>query len=201
MATQSSSTTTGVGSLSAPTILQALLTTRNPEIWQHYNLCKMSDNTTKAQCKHCFHFFSQISNSTLKNHITHPHCEALKTVLEVEQSSMSRYESVFVYNPDVLREQFAASESAFSKSDRVLSIRRTRLTPTSLEMCLCLKDHLDATERIQHASNLENCFDFEAEFLKEEVLEHETIALSDEEVALDEAVSEARSSGGEEYMI
>nr|GFB34616.1 zinc finger BED domain-containing protein RICESLEEPER 2 [Tanacetum cinerariifolium] len=41
-----------------------------------------------------------------------------------------------------------ASESAFSTSGRVLSIRRTRLTPASLEMCMCLKDHLDAKERI-----------------------------------------------------
>nr|GEV97677.1 hypothetical protein [Tanacetum cinerariifolium] len=46
------------------------------------------------------------SNSTLKNHISHPHCEALKRVAEHEQSSMSRDESIFVYNPDVLREQF-----------------------------------------------------------------------------------------------
>ncbi|GKD04522.1 zinc finger BED domain-containing protein RICESLEEPER 2-like protein [Tanacetum coccineum] len=37
-----------------------------------------------------------------------------------------------------------ASESAFSTSGRVLSIRRTRLTSASLEMCICLKDHLDA---------------------------------------------------------
>ncbi|GKE03048.1 peroxidase 24-like protein [Tanacetum coccineum] len=42
MATQSSSTTTGVGSSSALMILQGLTTTRNPEIWQHYNLCKAS---------------------------------------------------------------------------------------------------------------------------------------------------------------
>ncbi|GKC60496.1 hypothetical protein Tco_1088094, partial [Tanacetum coccineum] len=63
----------------------------------------MSDNTTKAQCKHCFHFFSENSNLTLKNHILHPHCEALKTVLEAGQSSMSRDRSVFVYNLDVLR--------------------------------------------------------------------------------------------------
>ena len=43
-----------------------------------------------------------------------------------------------------------ASESAFSVSGRVLSIRRTRLTPAAVEMCICLKDHLDAAERIQH---------------------------------------------------
>ncbi|GKC95148.1 zinc finger BED domain-containing protein RICESLEEPER 2 [Tanacetum coccineum] len=42
-----------------------------------------------------------------------------------------------------------ASESTFSTSERVLSIRRTRLTPTYLEMCMCLKDHLDAKERKQ----------------------------------------------------
>ncbi|GJR96350.1 zinc finger BED domain-containing protein RICESLEEPER 2-like protein [Tanacetum coccineum] len=67
----------------------------------------MSDNTKKAQCIHCFHFFSKDSNSTLKNHISHPHCEALKRVSESGQSSMSRDGSIFVYNPDVLREQFA----------------------------------------------------------------------------------------------
>nr|GEZ36735.1 TMV resistance protein N-like [Tanacetum cinerariifolium] len=39
-----------------------------------------------------------------------------------------------------------ASEFAFSTSGMVLSIRRTRLTPASLEMCMCLKDHLDAKE-------------------------------------------------------
>nr|GEW70359.1 zinc finger BED domain-containing protein RICESLEEPER 2-like [Tanacetum cinerariifolium] len=67
----------------------------------------MSDNTKKAQCIHCFHFFSKDFNSTLKNRISHPHCEALKRVSESEQSSMSRDESIFVYNPDVLRKQFA----------------------------------------------------------------------------------------------
>ncbi|GKE44882.1 zinc finger BED domain-containing protein RICESLEEPER 2 [Tanacetum coccineum] len=39
-----------------------------------------------------------------------------------------------------------ALEYAFSTSGRVLSIQRTRLTPASLEMCICLKDHLDAVE-------------------------------------------------------
>ncbi|GJW18966.1 zinc finger BED domain-containing protein RICESLEEPER 2-like protein [Tanacetum coccineum] len=381
MATQSRSTTTSVGSSSSPTILQIVPTTRNPQIWKDFHLCKMSDNTNKAQCIHCFHFFSIHSNSTLKNHISHPHCEPLKTVPEPRQSSMSRDGSAFVYNLDAVCEQFAglviqeglpfnhfdktrmtrvfqnhlqpkytnvsrttlkrdamklwiaakqlikdgflnlnysvnitmdvwtaphslpdsylcvtthliepltwqmmkrviafkdfpvpyrgpalfnllskvfakfhlkekvlsitldnasnntraigrlklkysplmdanestfpvisqmardilsvqatsvASESAFSTSDRVLSIRRTRLTPTSLEMCMCLKDHMDAAERVQHTSNLENSLDFEAEILEEEVQEHEAITLSDEELAMDEAASKARSIGGEE---
>ncbi|GJZ66432.1 hypothetical protein Tco_0623128 [Tanacetum coccineum] len=78
MATQSSSATTGVGSSSAPMIVQIVPTTLNPEVWQHYNLCKMTDGSTKAQ--------------------------SLKTVPEAGQSSMARDESLFVYNPDVVRE-------------------------------------------------------------------------------------------------
>ncbi|GJR23511.1 oxysterol-binding protein-related protein 1D [Tanacetum coccineum] len=61
-----------------------------------------------------------------------------------------------------------ASESAFSTSERVLSIRRTRLTPASLEMCMCLKDHLDAKERKQDKSPLEIPLDFEEDVLDDE---------------------------------
>nr|GEW17141.1 zinc finger BED domain-containing protein RICESLEEPER 2-like [Tanacetum cinerariifolium] len=64
-----------------------------------------------------------------------------------------------------------ASESAFSISERVLSIRRTRLTPTSLEMY------------------------FEEEILDAEVQANEVIPLSDEEIALDAASSEGSMSG------
>ncbi|GKD65766.1 zinc finger BED domain-containing protein RICESLEEPER 2-like protein, partial [Tanacetum coccineum] len=55
-----------------------------------------------------------------------------------------------------------------------------------------------SVERVQHTSNLENSLDFEAKILEEEVQELEAITLSDEEVAMDEAASEVRSSGGEE---
>ncbi|GJV62434.1 zinc finger BED domain-containing protein RICESLEEPER 2 [Tanacetum coccineum] len=48
-----------------------------------------------------------------------------------------------------------ASESAFSTSGRVLSIRRTRLTLGLLEMCMCLMDHLDAQEHKQDKCPLE----------------------------------------------
>ncbi|GJZ70000.1 zinc finger BED domain-containing protein RICESLEEPER 2-like protein [Tanacetum coccineum] len=67
----------------------------------------MSDNSKKAQCIHCLYFFSKDSNSTLKSHINHPHCEAIKRRTESGQSSMSRDRSIFVYNSDVLHEQFA----------------------------------------------------------------------------------------------
>ncbi|GJT96583.1 zinc finger BED domain-containing protein RICESLEEPER 2 [Tanacetum coccineum] len=88
-----------------------------------------------------------------------------------------------------------ASESAFSTSGQVLSIRRTRLTLASLEMCMCLKDHLNAQDRIQNTSSLEHSLDFEEDILEEEVQDNEAIPLSDEEIALDEAASEAMSNG------
>ncbi|GJS37868.1 hypothetical protein Tco_0536250 [Tanacetum coccineum] len=106
MATQSSSSTTGVGSTSAPMIVEVLTTTRNPQVWSHFKLYKMSDNKIRAQCIHCFNFLSASSNSML-SHFTHPHCEALKTVPEPRQQLMGRDGSVFVYNPDYLHKQFA----------------------------------------------------------------------------------------------
>ncbi|GJW78909.1 zinc finger BED domain-containing protein RICESLEEPER 2-like protein [Tanacetum coccineum] len=70
-----------------------------------------------------------------------------------------------------------ASESAFSTSKRVLSIRRTRLISASLEMY------------------------FEDEILDAEVQQNEAIPLSEEEIALDVASSEGTmsdsGSGGE----
>ncbi|GJZ12882.1 RNA-directed DNA polymerase [Tanacetum coccineum] len=107
----SASTATGVGSTSAPTIREIIATNRNPQIWKDFNLCIMTDNSQKAQCKHCFHFLSVGSNTTLRNHITHPHCEAKKAQQnqnpEAGQTSMARDGSVFRYDPDYLREQFA----------------------------------------------------------------------------------------------
>ncbi|GJW85177.1 zinc finger BED domain-containing protein RICESLEEPER 3 [Tanacetum coccineum] len=205
----------------------------------------MLDNTTKAQCKLCFHLLSAASNSTLRAHIKMKYCDALKAVPKAGQSSMGRDGGIFVYNPDIVREQFAglviqealsfnhfdnprmtrkakktmfpvlsrmardvlgvqatsvASESAFSTSGRVLSNRRTRLTPASLEMCMCLKDHLDTTDRIQHVSSLENTLGFEEGIYDEEVQTGEAITLSDEEIAQDEAASEARSNGSEDEI-
>nr|GEY36014.1 zinc finger BED domain-containing protein RICESLEEPER 3 [Tanacetum cinerariifolium] len=88
-----------------------------------------------------------------------------------------------------------ASESAFST--RVLSIRRTRLTPASLEMCMCLKDHLDAKENKQDKCPLETPLDFEEDVFDDEVQRNEAISLSDEEIALDaNASSEGTLSPG-----
>ncbi|KAL6569378.1 hypothetical protein OROMI_013892 [Orobanche minor] len=60
-------------------------------------------------------------------------------------------------------------------------------------MCICLKDHLDASERIQHTESLETELDIEQEIHDIEVEEGFAISLSDEEIALDEASREASS--------
>ncbi|GJW26287.1 zinc finger BED domain-containing protein RICESLEEPER 2-like protein [Tanacetum coccineum] len=113
MASQSASdsATTGAGSTSAPTIREIIPTNRTPEVWKDFNMCIMTNGHKKAQCKYCFHFFSEGSNTTLKNHITHPHCEVLKAQQnqnpEAGQTSMGRDGQIFMFNPDYLREQFA----------------------------------------------------------------------------------------------
>ncbi|GJZ05003.1 zinc finger BED domain-containing protein RICESLEEPER 2 [Tanacetum coccineum] len=80
-----------------------------------------------------------------------------------------------------------ASESTFSLSGRVLSIRRTRLAPASLEMCICLKDQLDAQERIQHISNLKgDCLDIEQQLHEVEAEAGYAINIADEDIVLEE---------------
>ncbi|PWA48753.1 zinc finger BED domain-containing protein RICESLEEPER 3 [Artemisia annua] len=93
-----------------------------------------------------------------------------------------------------------ASESVFSTSKRVLSIRRTRFTPTSLEIGICFKDHLDAAEHIQYISSLEDPLSSTKNKckMKRWYVEGDSTHLSDEEIAQDNEAAEARSS--EDYM-
>ena len=64
-----------------------------------------------------------------------------------------------------------ASESAFSVSGRIISERRSRLTPESVEVCVCLKDYLDGIDRVQHEASLEGPIlqDVEETIAREEV--------------------------------
>ncbi|GJS40295.1 zinc finger, CCHC-type containing protein [Tanacetum coccineum] len=93
-----------------------------------------------------------------------------------------------------------ASESAFSTSGRVLSIRRTRLSSASLKMYMCLKDYLDAQERKQDKCPLEIPLYFEEYVLDDEVQRNKAIPLSDEEIALDVSSEGTLSSGGPRYI-
>nr|GFA05574.1 hypothetical protein [Tanacetum cinerariifolium] len=133
----------------------------------------MTDNSQKAQCNHCFHFLSQCSNTTLRNHITRPHCEVIKA--QKNQNSKAWQTSM----------------------DRDRIVFRTRLTPASLEMCMCLNDHLDAKERKQDKCPVETPLDFEEYVFDEQVQRNKAIPLSDEEIALDaNASSECTLSPG-----
>ncbi|GKC24079.1 zinc finger BED domain-containing protein RICESLEEPER 2 [Tanacetum coccineum] len=79
------------------------------------------------------------------------------------------------------------------------AIRITRLTLASLEMCMCLKDHLDAKERKQDKCHLEIPLDFEEDVFDDEVQRNEAIPLSDEEIALDVSSEGTLSPGGPRY--
>ena len=56
-----------------------------------------------------------------------------------------------------------ASESAFSVSGRVILQRRSRLSPESVECCICLKDYLDGAAQKQHMTSLEDALDDDME--------------------------------------
>nr|GEW33780.1 zinc finger BED domain-containing protein RICESLEEPER 2 [Tanacetum cinerariifolium] len=92
-----------------------------------------------------------------------------------------------------------ASESVFSTSGMVLSIRRTRLTSASLEMCMCLNDHLDAKERKQDKCPIKIPLDFEEDVFDDAVQRNKAILLSDEEIALDASSEGTLSLRGPRY--
>ncbi|GJU35834.1 zinc finger BED domain-containing protein RICESLEEPER 2 [Tanacetum coccineum] len=109
-------------------------------------------------------------NSDFATHL-HPKEFATFNVLGFwkEKETMFPVLSRMVMDIICVQASSVASESAFSTNGRVLSIRRTRLTPASLEMCMCLKDHLDAKERKQDKCHLEIPLDFEEDVFDDEV--------------------------------
>nr|GEU47297.1 putative reverse transcriptase, RNA-dependent DNA polymerase, Gag-polypeptide of LTR copia-type [Tanacetum cinerariifolium] len=128
------------------------------------------------------------SNSTLKNHISHTHCEALKRAAEPGQSSMSQDGSLFVYNPDVLHEQFAG---LVIKRGLPFNHFDDEQTARVFQKHL----HPKYNHRKQDKSTLETPVDFDEEILDAEVQENEAIPLTDGEIALDAASSEGSMSG------
>nr|GEW96491.1 zinc finger BED domain-containing protein RICESLEEPER 2 [Tanacetum cinerariifolium] len=118
-------------------------------------------------------------------------------ILSWWKGRQSQFSVLSIMARDLLSVQAStvASESTFSLSGRVLSIRRTRLTPASSKMCICLKDHLDAQKRIQHTSNLEGgCLEIEQQLLEVEEEAGYAINIADEEINLEE---QAMSGSGD----
>ncbi|KAE8696504.1 putative Gamma-interferon-inducible lysosomal thiol reductase precursor [Hibiscus syriacus] len=197
-------------------VVRVIEHTRNKDIWDHYDLCEMSNGSRRARCKLCLKFLASEGNTTLKNYLTKS-CKALRSRSDPSQSNLTPQGGVFVYDNEKLREAFTkfvitkalpfdhfddedftttiqqlmqprytqeaqfpilaamardlltvqastvASESAFSVSGRVISQRRSRLSPESVEVCICLKDYLDGAARKQHITTLEDAIDADLE--------------------------------------
>ncbi|KAK1414396.1 hypothetical protein QVD17_30140 [Tagetes erecta] len=52
-----------------------------------------------------------------------------------------------------------ALEYVFSTCGMVISLRRTRISLKAVEMCICLKDHLDAVDRKQDQTTIEDAIE------------------------------------------
>nr|GEU67214.1 hypothetical protein [Tanacetum cinerariifolium] len=172
---------------------------------------KFGVTTTFARCQTTRQglnvFIASVSNR--------PHCEALKTVPEPSQQSMGLDRSVFVYNPDYLREQFTGlviqrglpfnhfdHEKTTRVFQKIMQPKYNHVSGSTLKQLLIesistdleFLDDVHATKtkqwfndslRKQHTSTLENALDFEDEVLDAEVQENEATPLSDKEIALD----------------
>lgn len=87
-------------------VVEIIPCSRAPEIFAHYDLCKMSNGSKLARCKHCSKFFKSESNSSLKNH-TEKACKALKSGTTHGQADMTTQGGVFTYNAEKVREGLA----------------------------------------------------------------------------------------------
>ena len=70
---------------------------RNPQNWEHYDLCEMSNGSKKARCKHCRKFFSHDGNTTLNNH-TKKSCKALQQRVDRNKANITPQGGVFIYD-------------------------------------------------------------------------------------------------------
>ncbi|GJY31810.1 zinc finger BED domain-containing protein RICESLEEPER 3 [Tanacetum coccineum] len=209
MASESASTTTGVGSTSALTIREIIPTNRTPEVWKDFNMCIMTNGAAESESGSGANVDGRDGQIFMYNpdylreqfaglviqrgfHSTLDHEQNKRGVPEhyatkIHSSKENQFPVLSRMAMDILSVQASsvASESAFSTSGRLLTIRRTRLTPESLEMCMCLKDHLDAQERKQDTSPLELPLDVEEGVFNVEVQQNEATQLTDQEIALD----------------
>ncbi|KAL8232192.1 hypothetical protein R6Q57_001970 [Mikania cordata] len=72
---QSAQISVGVGTSTStePTVVRIKSTTRNKDLFQHFDLCEMSNGVDKTWCKGCGTFLKPEPNSTLRSHLT-KHC-------------------------------------------------------------------------------------------------------------------------------
>ena len=106
MASSSQQSTTHIGSSFSPDVVDILPTTRNPEIWKHYDLCLMSDGSQKARCKTCHKLMGKDANSMLKNHAS-KYCVALKSDVGTGQTSIGGDDGIWHYGVERIRDRMA----------------------------------------------------------------------------------------------
>jgi len=109
MASESASGSVNVGASSTSKdleVVRIIPTTRNQEVWQHFDLCEMSDGSRKARCKHCNKIYKHDSNTTLGSHITKPFCKVLKAQPRDGQTSMKNEGTLWAYDVNLVREEF-----------------------------------------------------------------------------------------------
>ncbi|KAL8253993.1 hypothetical protein R6Q59_032214 [Mikania micrantha] len=93
-----SSVSVGASTSTEPTVVRIKTTTRNKELFQHFDLCEMSNGVDKARCKGCSTFLKPESNSTLRSHLT-KHCVVVKNNPASDQAQMSQECGVWNFNP------------------------------------------------------------------------------------------------------
>ncbi|KAL8208875.1 hypothetical protein R6Q57_008287 [Mikania cordata] len=99
-----SSVGVGASTSNEPTVLRIKTTTRNKELFQHFDLCEMSNGVDKERCKGCGNFFLKPeSNSTLRSHLT-KHCVVVKNNPANDQAQMSQECGVWNFDPGMVRE-------------------------------------------------------------------------------------------------
>ncbi|GJR81699.1 hypothetical protein Tco_0152484 [Tanacetum coccineum] len=161
-------------------------TTRKGDVWSNYDMCIMIDGVEKARCKKCMKFYNPASNTTLRTHKNG--CNAVSQN-DTSQGTIGADGQVFIFDNDAVRLDFTKfviqQALPFNHFDnvklteiikrrlqpRIISERRSRLTPESVEVCVCLKDYLDGVDRVQHETSLEGPIleDVEETIAREEV--------------------------------
>ncbi|KAL8193256.1 hypothetical protein R6Q57_026837 [Mikania cordata] len=80
-----------------PTRLYPPVPTRGPEVWCNWDLCEMSDGSSKARCKFCGALLAKESNTTLKKHIT-KFCKGKKENPDFDQTQIGVDRSIRLNN-------------------------------------------------------------------------------------------------------
>ena len=86
-------------------IVKILETNRCKKVWDHFDLCLMTNGSKNARCRHCKQFFGHDLNSTLQKHLDKS-CKPLRSGQDPTQANITPQGNIFVYNNEALREQF-----------------------------------------------------------------------------------------------